>query len=240
VGHLLVKAGRSSGYLAAWSDVEGLTAAGVVLRSDAQPVSVSLARPPLQGEELLLARDVMDTQVVDLRGHRLSRVSDVLLRPRSNALEVVAVDLGTAGLLRRLGLGWLVRHRPVLAVDWSDLHLTSPRGHRVQLSVRAASFRRLDARGFAELLTRLSTHKAIDLIRAVDPAHAAAAIHRSHPHTGRRLVNALRPDDQQRLQAAAARSHARTIMRLGRPGSPLRRRRFLRTAGWRLHRPPEG
>lgn len=183
---------------------------------DLSPWTVDPRRLPLAHDELLLARDVLDTQVVDLEGRRLSRVSDVLLRrDAAGRLEVVGVDLGTAGLLRRLGLGFLGAGSGVLALDWRHLHLTSPRGHLVQLDADAAPFRRLDPRGLAELLARLSTPRALDVVRAVEPSHAEAALHHSHPRTRRRLVAAL-------------------------AGAERPARRFRRTEGWRLHRPPGG
>lgn len=240
VDHLLVRSGRSTGCLVGWNDVARSTPTEVVLRADAHLLRVHPARPPLETDELLLARDVMDTQVVDLHGQRLSRVSEVLLSPAGPTPEVVAVDLGTAALLRRIGLGRLMLRFPPVAVAWTDLHLTSRRGHLVQLSTDAASFRRLDARGLAELLARLSTRKAADVLHAVAPARAAAALRRSHPHTGRRLVRALGTDERQRLMREAAATDAATIEELGRPTSAIQRRRFLRTAGWRLRRPPKG
>jgi hypothetical protein len=238
VRRLLVRQGRTSGRLVRAGDVE-LEADRLVVRPGvdvAGPV-VDPRRPPLEPGELLLARDVMDTQVVDLAGHHLSRVSDVLMRHGGAGLEVDGVDLGAAGLLRRLGLGRLAG-TSVRALDWRHLHLTSTRGHAVQLSTDAAGFRTLDAHGLAELLTRLSPSRAADVIGAVEPERAAAALHHSHPRAGRRLVRALTSDEQARLVARAAEEHARTIARLARPTSPVRHRRFLRTAGWRLHRPP--
>ena len=245
VRRLLVQAGRSSGYLVPARDVERVAdrQSPWVVRAgvDVAALRADPRRPPLEADEVLLARDVMDTQVVDLLGHHLSRVSDVLLdhgTERDGHLEVVAVDLGTAGLLRRLGLGALAG-TSVVALGWQHLHLTSTRGHAVQLTTDQAGFRRLDPHGLAELLTRLSTPRARDVIRAVDPAHAAAAIHHSHPHAGRRLLHALSSEERARLVAHAADEHARTITRLGHPTSPAHHRRFRRTAGWRLHRPPE-
>lgn len=241
VRRLLVRSGRSTGYVVPARDMAQMadTQQGWVVRAgvDVAPLRADPRRPPLEADEVLLARDVMDTQVVDLLGHHLSRVSDVLLDHGDQDLEVVGVDLGTAGLLRRLGLGPLAGES-VVAVEWRHLHLTSTRGHAVQLTTDRAGFRRLDPHGLAELLTRLSTPRARDVIRAVDPAHAAAAIHHSHPHAGRRLVHALTSDERARLVAHAADEHARTIARLGRPVSPAHHRRYRRTAGWRLHRPP--
>lgn len=239
VHRVFVRSRRRRGYLLTWPDVAEITPERLLLRAHADAEQVDPNQPPLEPHELLLGRDVLDTQVVDLRGLHLSRVSEVLLRRSAGGLDVVAVDLGSAGLLRRVGLGRLARRQPAHPVAWAAVHLSSRRGHQVQLTTDAAIFRRLDAHGLAELLTRLSTHEATDVIRAVDPAHAAAALDRSHPHTGRRLVHALSLSERRRLAAAAAKDHAETLAELGRNGSPTRRHRFLRTAGWRLNRPSE-
>lgn len=239
VDHLLVHHGRSA-FLLAWPSGAVLTRRRLWLPSDPRPmaVAVDLADPALDEDELLLGRDVMDTQVVDLAGHRLSRVSDLLLARRADGrLEVAAADVGTAGLVRRLGLGPLIGRISPTAVDWADLHLTSSRGHTVQLSTGTAGFRRLDDRGLAELLTRLSTEHASDVVRQVAPEHAAAALDKTHPHVGRRLLHAMGATDAQRLQTAAKPKQAARLAALRRPQPPLHRRRLLRTAGWRSHRP---
>lgn len=241
VSRLLVRRGRSA-HLVRWDDVHLVSTTRLALRpgTDLAAGAVDPLHPALDPIELLLARDVLDTQVIDLRGRHLSRVSDVLLDRRGDDLAVVAVDLGMMGLLRRLGLAPLLPSGAgVRPVDWQDLHLTSPRGHGVQLSVDAAAFRRLDNRGLAELLARLSISRAADVVRALDPAQAAAAIHESHPHTGRRIVSALDRDERSGLVAGATEEHARTLVRLGEQDSPLRRRRYLRTKGWHLRRPPD-
>jgi sporulation protein YlmC with PRC-barrel domain len=45
--------------------------------------------------ELLLGRDVLDSQVVDLTGRRLTRVWEVLLAPRDDAAVLVSATVGT-------------------------------------------------------------------------------------------------------------------------------------------------
>lgn len=240
VHRLLVRAGRSGTYLVDWGDVAESSPTRVVLRSGARPRPVPARQVALAPDELLLARDVLDTQVFDLQGQRLSRVSEVLLSAPEEGPSVLAVDLGTAALLRRIGLGLLARGASPTPVAWADLHLTSQRGHQVQLSTEAASFRQLDAHGLAALLARLDTGKGADILDAADAARAAAAVHQSHPQTGRRLVGALSADGRRRLIRAATSSVAEVIEELGQPVSALRRRRFLRSAGWRLRRPPEG
>lgn len=74
--------------------------------------------------EARLVRDVLDTQIVDVRGRRLTRVADVVLAvPDSGAPAVVtAVDVSAAAVLRRLGLRRLAARMPTRELAWSDLH----------------------------------------------------------------------------------------------------------------------
>ncbi|MDF2746928.1 MAG: hypothetical protein K0S98_1213 [Propionibacteriaceae bacterium] len=194
--------------------------------------------PPLEDAELFLCRDVLDTQVVDLADRRLARVSDVLLaRLPDDQIEIAAVDLSLRSLMRRMIPGLLRASVAPVAVDWKDLHLTSSRGHVVQLSTSTTGMRLLDARGLAELLARLSAHKAADVIRTVGPERSAEALHVSHPLRRRQLVQSLGPDEAQEVIAAAPPETARHLAELRRTDLPPRRR-LLRTAGWRIHRPP--
>lgn len=52
----------------------------------------------------LLAKNVMDKQLVDIDGRKVVRVNDIRLAALSNGVYVVAVDVGMEGLLRRLGV----------------------------------------------------------------------------------------------------------------------------------------
>jgi sporulation protein YlmC with PRC-barrel domain len=238
---LVVGSSRGSTRLLPWSSVSGITEQDPVRLLE---MSAATNRPlperdlPLAAHELLLARDVVDTQVVDLQDFRLSRVSDLYLACQPDGVvEVAAAEVGFAAVLRRMGLGRMGRHLRPVVVDWTDLHLTSRRGHELQLGSGSAAFHSLDSHGMAELLSRVSTEHATELIRALPPGHAAAVIHHSHPATGRRLIRALRPDDASLLVAAANPAHAPRLAELQDESSAPTRRRLLRTAGWRRYRP---
>ena len=216
VHRLLVRGDHRTCWFVPWPEAM-LTETGIRLTEgvDLTACAVDPGALPLESDELLLARDVLDTEVVDLEGHRLARVSDVLLLRRSDdLLEVVAVDVGLGALLRRTGLAVLARRSRPVGVDWGDLHLTSSRGHVVQLSTSTAGFRTLAAPDLAELLARLSAEKGADLLRTVGPERASAALAESHPFTEERLTRALGRHRQGR------------------------RARFRRTEGWRVRRPP--
>jgi hypothetical protein len=240
VHRLAVGRRRRTHSLLPWSLVRTSDDEEVMLAVDRAGFS-AYASPPdptLDDGELLLARDVLDTQIVDLAGRRLSRVADVIMVAGSDGrLEVAAVDVGAGSLLRRMGLRRLGDRLDPVVVNWAELHLTSPRGHLVQLATAATALHRLNASDLAHLLARLSPDKAVDVIRTTQPAHAAAALHASHPELRHRLLHILGPHELQRLVDAAPPTLARRLAELR--ASPVPARRQLRTSGWRIRRAPE-
>jgi sporulation protein YlmC with PRC-barrel domain len=230
--------GRRIRYLLPWRLVQSYDDEEVRLAVERTGLSAhaSPPDPTLEDLELLLARDVLDTQVVDLAGRRLSRVSDVIMVAGSQGqLEVAAVDVGAGSLLRRMGLRRLGDRFSRVVLDWAELHLTSSRGHLVQLATSATTLHRLDASELAELLARLSVEKAVDLVRSAPPAHSAKALHASHPELRRRLLHLLTPHELQRLLNAVPPALARPLAEVH--ASPAPARRQLRTSGWRVRRP---
>jgi len=95
VHRLAVGSRQHLSHLLPWSAVESFEHSGVQLR-DVGPVDsfiVDSSALPLEDEELLVGRDVLDTQIVDVVGHRMAQVSDVLLtRLPDGRLEVAAVE----------------------------------------------------------------------------------------------------------------------------------------------------
>lgn len=189
----------------------------------------------LHGDEVLLCRDVLDTQVVDLDGHRVARVADVALDRRADgSLHVVGVDVGIGRLLARFGIhrdGALDRF-----IDWDDLHLASRRGHDAQLAAPRTAVHRLDAAGLADLVERLDTISGSQVLASVTPERAAAALEHGHHHTGERLLRALPTETAHRILSHLPhprRHHWESHLRRQRA---LRGRRFHRTKGWRRTR----
>ena len=95
------------------------------------------------GAGLLLARHVLDAQLIDLEEKRLVRVGDVLIEEAGDGLRLAGVEIGARPVLRRLGLAGLARRRGSETIDWSDLHFTTTRADTLQLSVPRAALRHL-------------------------------------------------------------------------------------------------
>jgi len=181
----------------------------------------------LASDELLVARDVLDAQVVDLTGRRLARVGDVLVADRADGAEVVVgVDVGFGAVCRRLGAERLGRRLGESVLDWRQVHLTGGRGHLVQLDAPAAAVHHLDDQELAALIERLSTGAAIDVLTSVPAPRAAGAIGATGDDVTGRLARAL-PDEhaapiEAHLPAPVAHRFRRARAR------PHPRRRFLR------------
>jgi sporulation protein YlmC with PRC-barrel domain len=243
VERLLVRRNRFPDMLMPWAVIERLGNAGVLLRPGTDPASfaINAITNTLRESEILLKRDVLDTQIIDVLGQRLARVADVLLNYTADErLELVGVDVGFVGVLRRLGLRRLAALAQEDVVAWTDLHLTSERGHAVQLATPRSAVNHLHAAGLAALVSKLDTESATEVLAATGPETAADVVRTSHPVVGERVLRAMPDADAARILAAMPAEHA-TRWRARLAHTPtLLGRRFIRSRVWprRRHLPP--
>jgi len=132
-----------------------------------------IVEPSLAVDELLLGRHVLDAQIVDLAGKRVTRVGDVELDP--DGLTISGVCIGLGPVLSRLGLGRLARRAMTETVLWRNLHLTSRRGHVLMLDSPASAIHRAPPDALSHLVAHLPRHRAGEVLGAVDAGTAEAA-----------------------------------------------------------------
>jgi sporulation protein YlmC with PRC-barrel domain len=174
-----------------WDSVSSVEPSGFQLNAGHLGAGAGRDDHDLTTRELCLARDVLDTQIVDVAGKRVARVSEVLLTRSSDVVRVVAVDISAAGVWRRVGLKRIAARSAERAVDWADLHLTSTRGHALALASPGAQVHRLGPSELGALVALLPTAKAAEVLAAVSPSAAAGALRAVHPHVGTRLLQAV-------------------------------------------------
>lgn len=165
-----------------WSAVSSLDARHLV-------VAPACGAPATGG--LYLARDLLDAQVVDIAGRRLARVGEIELAHRGAELRAVAVDVGLAPVVRRLGLRRLAARLGSETIGWDALHFATGRGHHVQLSSAAAAVHALDAHELTELVSRLPPERGAEVLAAV-PAERAARARRLLRRAPRRRFRVMR------------------------------------------------
>lgn len=199
--------GRRTTRAAPWSRVRSFETDPIVVADDWES-------PDGEDAELMLARDVLDAQIVDVAGRRVVRAADVELEPREDrALWVAGVDVGSASLLRRLGLRRFARRGRSESIGWPDLHVVSGRGHELALSVPASSVHRMSPGQLAQVIAALPVARGTDMLERMEPERAARTLGAARPRLGGRMVEAMRPGAAGPIVAAMAVDDATSALR---------------------------
>jgi len=170
-----------------WPSVTSLDASGATLGTSAIDISKFQQRP----NEIRLKLDLMDRQIVDIDGRKVVRVNDLRLDEIEGSLHLVAVDVGAAGLLRRLGLEgpWrtiargLHRDIPERYIDWEDVDPVERTIASVKLRVPHKGLAELHPADLATIIDQLSRSDRVGVIAALDDEAAADAIGEMEPDT---------------------------------------------------------
>ncbi len=107
-----------------------------IYAKDLQPYEIS-------EKDLLIVRDILDKQIVDVNGVKVVRVNDVKLEGFKSEAVLIAVDIGMRGILRRLGierggedlLKIFNKHLPYNLISWNYLQPLEPRLTKITLTV---------------------------------------------------------------------------------------------------------
>jgi len=84
-----------------WPDIESIDKDGAQLKIERAVLNFNEIHD--EKKEFTLRRDILDQQVVDTYNHKVIRVNDIQLLVVDHALMIAHVDIGSRGLLRRLG-----------------------------------------------------------------------------------------------------------------------------------------
>jgi CBS domain-containing protein/sporulation protein YlmC with PRC-barrel domain len=188
-------------------------------------IILNTSEPPLyqpQGDELWLARSVLDRQIVDTDGRRLVRVNDVQLARTcpTGPYCLAGVDVGTLGLLRRLGAenpaAFLYRalHRepPGEIIPWSDvaplqsqeplrLRVSRDRISELHPADIASIVSELDRPIGQALLHTLDTETIADTMEEMEPALQASMLSTLAPERAADVLEEMGPDEAADLLA---------------------------------------
>ena len=151
-------------------------------------VATDLRFSYLQPDEVLLARDILNKQIVDTHGMRVVRVNDLKLSDTSSTqLRLLGAEVGVRGLLRSL--------HP--ALERVVLRLARSFGHPMPEKIIAWSYMDLVERDLSDVKLSVS-HKTLD---DMHPADIADIIERLDPRLRGQVFAQL--DDEQRAGAMA-------------------------------------
>jgi CBS domain-containing protein/sporulation protein YlmC with PRC-barrel domain len=177
-----------------------------------------------RGGELWLARNVLDRQIVDTEGRRLVRVNDLQIARVGTSDQahycLAGVDIGTRGLLRRLGverplvsvLKRMHREPKEAVVPWNDVApLQTDEPLRLRISRErigelhpvdiAAIVSELDRPTGQALLNTLDTETIADTMEEIEPGLQVSMLDTLAPERAADVLEEMGPDEAADLLA---------------------------------------
>jgi CBS domain-containing protein/sporulation protein YlmC with PRC-barrel domain len=156
---------------------------------------------------LLLGRDLLDQQIIDVNGRKVVRVNDVDLHQETVnyhvILKVGAVDVGPRGAVRRLLKGMVPMYAlrallgkiPEKPIPWEfvDLIETDP-ARRVKLKISLERLAKLHPADIADIIEELAPAERQAVFQTLDEEVAAEILEEIHPKLQAAIVSALDSD----------------------------------------------
>ena len=235
---IVVRVGRRRAYLDA----------AAIHHVDRRSVTLRTARLDLREfhrreGEVLLARDILDHQLVDTDQIQVIRAADLYLAQVGDHVRLVGVDVSIQTLLRRLGPKRFRWHpTPDRVIDWAAIEsfgedspeepaavkLRTPNSalRRLRPAELADVLEGLGRPGRKELLASLDHDLAADaleemeldelaaLLREMEPAQAADLVARMEPDEAAEALRELPTDEQTQLLAQMPPATQRELARL--------------------------
>ena len=141
----------------------------------------------LQPDELLLARDILNKQIVDTQGLKVVRVNDLKLSSSGeNQLRLLGAEVGSRGLLRAIhpALERVVSRiaraigKPLEEhiIAWSYMDLLERSTQTIKLSVSHKTLDELHPADVADIIEQLDPRLRSQVFAKLDTAQAAEAI----------------------------------------------------------------
>src|SRR5476649_2361160 len=182
-----------------------ITSAGAIVRASTD-VSQWDRFTPSDGL-LLLKRDLLDQQIIDIHGRKVVRVNDVELEstPVDSHLliNIVAVDVGARGAVRRLAQGLvpsftlraLLERIPPRVIPWAfiDLLETDP-ARRVKLKIAYQGLSQMHPADIADIVEDLAPAERESVFETIDEEVAAEALEEIDPDIQVSIVRSLDMD----------------------------------------------
>ena len=148
---------------------------------------------------LPLGKNILDRQIVDINGRKLVRVNDIRLVSIASGTYAIAVDIGTEGLLRRLGVagianktlglfGWTL---PTQYILWDDVEAFDTSNFNIKLSHTSSKLQRLHPSDLADIIEEMGAHSRTKIFESLDEEKAADVLEEMEPYAQAQIIESL-------------------------------------------------
>jgi magnesium transporter len=190
----------------------------------------------LQPDEVLLARDLLNRQIVDTQGMKVVRVNDLKLSISGSQLRLLGAEVGFRGILRGLA-PWLETAVVTVAkrfghrineqiIAWNYMDLLDRDLSKVQLSVSHTRLEELHPADVADILEQLDPaqraavfqhlddERAGDAISEMEDEYQAGVIDDMDDARASKLLGSMDPDDAADIVRDLSYGKAERLLRL--------------------------
>lgn len=184
VSHVIVSTGKRSAAIP-WSDIALFNRFVVSVRRTTDQLDAVES----QDGEILLKRDILDKQIVDVDGAKVVRVNDIKLGRYKDFLCILSVDIGLAGLLRRLGydrigkkvFAFLGKEIPRQEISWEFVQPLEMNLSRLTLTMAQDQLADMHPADLATIISNISPQQIQTVLTSLDAETAGEAIHELEP-----------------------------------------------------------
>jgi magnesium transporter len=222
--------GRRETVAVPWDWVQSLASSEVRLNRERDEIWKS----DYERSGLLLGRNLLDRQIVDLYGNKVIRVNDLRMAEFDSNLRLTGVDVSQRALLRRLGLErTLIRLSRIVGADlpektipWNyvaplevqqaDLKLTVTQSHMFDLHPTdiADIIEQLDPQFRERMLDLLGAFTAAESLSEVEPGKQVDVIEDLTETKASNLLEIMPPDEAADIFALLPRDKAERLLNI--------------------------
>ncbi|MCL4418729.1 CBS domain-containing protein [Patescibacteria group bacterium] len=181
---------------------------------------------PYDENDFYLKEDLLDKQVIDVDGKRLVRVNDIVFESNGE-LKIVGIDIGFAGILRRLGLNRVTKLQ-ARVLPWKMIEAFDYDTGNIKIKLTQNKLNSLHPAELADILEELGTKERLGIIGALSPETAAKAIEEANTETQEAILEQL-PSSP--LRTIVDKMHLSEIADIFYKINPLRVREILSFLG---------
>ena len=150
-------------------------------------------------EGIFLRSTILDRQIVDLNGRKLVRVNDVRLVQFPQGTLLVAVDVGTEGLLRRIGIvkpikklfEFFGKKLPSKFIHWEEVEAVDFSNLNLKLAKSYSKLHMLHPSDLADIIEDLGKASSTEIFKSLDEERAADVLEELEPDKQVEIIESL-------------------------------------------------
>ncbi|MDO5851060.1 MAG: CBS domain-containing protein [Methanobacteriaceae archaeon] len=165
-------------------------------------------------KDINISENILDRQIVDIEGKKIRRVNDIKINYINGQYYILGVDIGTKGLLRRLGLSNISEKLDVQdnIISWEEIDTLDY--SNLKLKVQKQNLKKLHPADIADIVDSLGLSDSMHILHSLDDESAADAFEEISPEKQKtiltemekkeaaELIDEMSPDDAADLLAS--------------------------------------